>query len=117
MAQNPETVIANLILKELPKKFPGIWIHKNVVGRAKLGSGFYSTVGLGVSSPDIVCCVKGRFVGLEVKVQGKDATDEQKAWGRQFRISGGVYEVVRCLLDCVKIIDGLDSGTYTPSSL
>lgn len=115
--QNPETIIANLILKTIKTKYPTVWVSKNVVAKAKLGSGFFSTVGLGVSSPDIVCCVKGRFVGLEVKVPGKDATNEQKAWGKQFRVSGGVYEVVRCVLDCVKIIDGLDSGTYNPSSL
>lgn len=105
MARNPETEIQSAILNTLTKRYPNCWFHRNMVGKAKLGSGFYSSVGLGVSSPDIVGCVNGKFVGLEVKVPGKDATDEQAAWGEMIRRCGGTYQVVNCILDAVSVVD------------
>jgi hypothetical protein len=108
MAQNPETVIANLILKELPKKFPGIWIHKNVVGRAKLGSGFYSTVGAGVGSADLMVCLKGRLVWLEVKTATGKQSDEQVAFEGVAKASGATYAVVRCLNDAVQVLEEVE---------
>jgi hypothetical protein len=34
-------------------------------------------MGMGVSTLDILCCVNGRFVGIEVKVPGKKPTVRQ----------------------------------------
>ena len=46
--------------------------------------------GLGGSTLDILCCIKGRFVGIEVKVPGKRPTARQKIVIQAISDAGGV---------------------------
>jgi hypothetical protein len=108
--QNPETVIANLILKTIKTKYPNVWVSKNVVAKAKLGSGFFSTVGLGVGSADILCCVRGKMVWLEIKTPTGKQSDEQIAFEQVAKASGAEYHVCRCLQDATRVIDRLLSS-------
>ena len=43
--------------------------------------------------PDIVCCINGRFVGIEVKNKGKlwNQSEEQKIHQELIERSGGLY--------------------------
>ncbi len=117
MSKNQETLISNAIIKHVQKNYPKVWIHKNVVAKAKLGSGFYSNVGIGVGSPDLILCVEGRFVGFETKTPEGKASDEQVKWGNMIRSKGGVYEIVRCIQDATRVLDSLAKGDYTASLL
>jgi hypothetical protein len=47
--------------------------------RDELGAYVFSPVqmGMGESTLDILCCIKGKFVGIEVKTPGKKPTPRQ----------------------------------------
>jgi len=44
--------------------------------------------------PDIICCVKGNFVGVECKT-GHIQTSEQKKMQKKIEDAGGVYLIIR----------------------
>lgn len=69
--------------------------------RAQGGS--YGTPGV----PDLVCCYKGRWVGLEVKTHAGRVSEYQKAFKRRAEAAGGVYEVVRSADDARRVIETL----------
>jgi len=48
--------------------------------------GVYSTAGI----PDIICCYKGRFLGLEVKLPGGRLTELQKRALEKINRAGGI---------------------------
>ena len=54
--------------------------------------------------PDIVCCVDGKFVGLEVKNEKGKMSDKQKEAKELIEKVGGSYYVVRSINDVSKII-------------
>jgi hypothetical protein len=60
--------------------------------------------------PDLLCCVKGRFLGIEVKAQNGAPTPIQKFRCNQIRDSGGLaFIVYPSGFDQLKIIiDGLN---------
>lgn len=45
-------------------------------------------------TPDLLCCIEGYFVGLELKTKGKKATDIQKVKGKDIRNAKGYWFVV-----------------------
>ena len=57
-----------------------------------IGAYFFSntTFGYGASGqPDICCCIRGRFVGLELKAPEKEPTTLQMARIKEIRRNGG----------------------------
>lgn len=51
--------------------------------------------------PDLLCCVKGRFIGIEVKMPGKKASPLQLANGIMIEDAGGFF-IVATSVDEVK---------------
>ena len=49
--------------------------------------------------PDIVCVIKGCFIGIEVKRPGAKQTPEQAAFQDQLILAGGNYILADCLED------------------
>lgn len=47
-------------------------------------------MGMGISTLDILCCIKGRFCGIEVKVPGKKPTPRQTFTIKAINDAGGV---------------------------
>lgn len=47
-------------------------------------------MGMGVSTVDILCCIDGRFVGIEVKVPGNKPTQRQRLTIHSIIDAGGV---------------------------
>ena len=43
--------------------------------------------------PDIICCLKGRFVGIEAKDIGNEPSELQLAHGRKIEKAGGIFIV------------------------
>jgi len=43
--------------------------------------------------PDILCCLEGRFIGIEVKLPGKQASPLQLANGTMIEAAGGLFLV------------------------
>lgn len=95
MAAKPESALQTRIRKALLEEFPGAWIVK-VHGSA------YQTAGI----PDLLGCIEGRTVGIEVKLPGKENTltarqsdalvSIRKAGGIAF-VASGVHTVLRTL--------------------
>ena len=66
--------------------------------------GPYGTSGV----PDIICCYKGRFLGLEVKLPTGALTELQKRAIEKINRSGGIASRVECVSDVQKIIAKVD---------
>lgn len=47
-------------------------------------------MGLGISTLDILCCVQGKFVGIEVKVPGHHPTTRQQQTINSINAAGGL---------------------------
>lgn len=94
--QKPETVVRNAIRETLLRI--GVMVMTNAqIGRTHHG-------GLGCGSSDLVCCIRGRFVGLEVKTTTGVAAANQLAWGERLEENGGVYAVVRTPQEAVEVV-------------
>ena len=59
--------------------------------------------------PDIICCYKGRFIGLEVKTARGRPSTIQKAQIRRINCAMGKAKVVRSVEDVKEIIKELDT--------
>jgi len=74
--------------------------------------GMYGTAGL----PDIICCIKGRFVAFEVKTPSGRLTKLQEAAMRKIRdAKGEAFKVtsvgdVRAVIDGLSILENLEVG-------
>jgi hypothetical protein len=62
--------------------------------------------GLGVGSADLVGCLAGRFVGLEVKTPDGRLTPEQERWAAMIRGKGGFVATVRDEAEALGAIEG-----------
>ena len=82
-------------LKTLPRCF--FW---------KEHGGIYGTSGI----PDIIVCIGGRFIALEVKTQKGKTTPLQNAAIRKIRSSGGFAFVVRSVEEAKNAIDSAMGG-------
>ena len=74
-----KTVVKNIV-KALDKHFPGFYF--------KTHGGLFQAIGL----PDIIGLHKGRFIGIEVKVPGKEdtLTKKQEQVLRKIAMAGGI---------------------------
>ena len=61
--------------------------------------GMYGVAGL----PDIICCIRGKFAGFEVKMPGKHPTLLQQKTIDKILTAGGTAHVVRSV-DEVRVI-------------
>jgi len=50
--------------------------------------------GLGAPTLDFVCCLKGRYFGIETKAPGKKPTPRQENTMKQIREAGGLAFVI-----------------------
>jgi hypothetical protein len=67
MATTPEGKIKNWVKKELLKKYPRAWIYNAPGGR-------FGRKGV----PDLLCCIDGLFVAIEVKTDKGSVSPTQK---------------------------------------
>ena len=58
--------------------------------------------------PDIICCYKGRFLGLEVKLSTGTLTELQKRAIDRINRAGGIASRVESVADVQKIIAKVD---------
>lgn len=58
--------------------------------------------------PDILCCFRGRFIGLEVKTKKGRLSEHQKSFHQDLTLAGGFVYVVRSIDDLVDIFSCLE---------
>lgn len=68
--------------------------------RFKVHGELYMRAGI----PDIVCCLKGRFIGIEAKDGDNTPSELQLAHGRQIKKAGGVWGVCYSVEDVKKLL-------------
>ena len=66
--------------------------------------GPYGTSGV----PDIICCYKGRFLGMECKLPGGRLTELQKRTIDKINKAGGIARRVESVADAMDIIGQAD---------
>ena len=89
-----ESDIVRAILKYL-KTVPGCFAWKE-------HGGMYGNAGI----PDIICCLRGRFYGFEVKTEDGEPTKLQEATIRKIQNAGGTALVVRSVDEVRAVING-----------
>lgn len=95
-----ETEIQAAILDYLRLKGHFFW--RNNSGAFKTERGGFYRVGT-PGAPDIIGCVNGKFVGLEVKTTKGRLSDDQEAFAHLLRGVGGQYHVVRSIDDVIAL--------------
>jgi len=75
---------------------PGcVAVRINTVGIWDASKGVHRKSNGGKGTEDVICCIRGRYVGIEVKA-GKDRQSEDQK-RRQFEVerAGGIYFIAR----------------------
>lgn len=57
--------------------------------------------------PDVICCVNGKFVALEIKLPGKKATELQNYKISEIQKAGGIAQVVTSLEEAKEILKSI----------
>ena len=70
--------------------------------RFKVHGSIYMRAGI----PDIICCYKGRFIGIETKDGDNTASELQLAHGRQIKKAGGLFTVAYSVEDVKEAFKG-----------
>ena len=79
MSLTPEGKVKTWLDKQLKKRYPNIWFYKAPGGRfGKAGT------------PDVLCCIDGHFVAIEVKAIGGTVTLKQSIEQDLIRKAGGM---------------------------
>ncbi len=91
-----EAAIQAAILKFLRTLGPACWVIKAAVCNER-----------GV--PDILCCYRGRFVGLEVKTAKGRISGPQRVQNERIRRACGHAVVVRSVADVQVVLEHIDN--------
>lgn len=104
-AKHYVTKIKNSSEKTLENKIKDYLFSKGHLYFKVHGSKFMTP---GIS--DLICCICGVFVAIEVKAPGKKNTesDQQKVFGSNVIKANGLYYLVDNFEDAVEIIDGIE---------
>ena len=95
-----EAELQSAILHYLRLKGHFFW--RNNSGAFKTERGGFYRVGT-AGAPDIIGCVEGKFVGLEVKTGTGKLNDMQQEFCRALQAVGGCYHVVRSIDDVISL--------------
>lgn len=95
---------------------PGVVCLRNSICAGKTVDGRYIVGGCGEGTSDLLLCVNGHFVALEVKSLSGKARKTQLAFIQAIRQCGGTAEIVRSVDEAVAIVAGViaRSGNRLP---
>lgn len=87
---------------------PGVIVMRNDVARATAtGTNYPKLYGLGEGSPDLVCIVRGRWLGLELKTPAGRLSEAQERCHAAWRMAGAVVVVVRSVAEAIAAVEGI----------
>lgn len=83
------------------------WHHvfcwkQNTVGIRKPNGSYIPASTTGI--PDILCIIKGQFVGIEVKSEKGIQTDNQKHFQNEVERAGGIYILAKSIDDVQNVL-------------
>lgn len=66
-------------------------------------------------APDLICCINGRFVAFELKVDNNDLQDDQKIHRARILKNGGLHYTPRTLEQFKEILEEVQTrGVFDP---
>ncbi len=80
-------------------------VFSGKIKRANGQDGFIKQAKAG--APDIIICVKGKFVGFEVKTETGKQSDLQMQAESKIKRAGGLYFIVRSVNQAITIINNI----------
>jgi hypothetical protein len=80
MARKPETLLQLRIQQEIRKRWPGCYVRK-IHGNEFQHSGI----------PDLICCIEGLFIAIEVKRPGVSVSKMQQNEAVEISHAGGLW--------------------------
>jgi hypothetical protein len=89
-------------------RLPNAIFWRNQTGALPSRTGRVVRFGL-IGSPDIIGCVNGRFVGIEVKSSTGKQREAQANFQRAFEKAGGIYILARSASDAVSAIEAANA--------
>jgi len=92
--QKPEKQIQQEILQYLGG-LPSCWAVKVIVSSKR-------------GCPDVLCCYKGNFLGIEVKIESGKMTELQDYQTKMIRVARGYTLVARSVKDVRQTIEAID---------
>ena len=92
-----EALLVTQIIKEI-NKYKKTFAYKNVAATA------YSTRGI----PDIIACINGYFVGIEVKTKKNVASKLQLETGKVITQAGGLFWIITSIPELIENLKTLD---------
>ncbi len=90
----------------------GVWATVEPRGGFIRGKPTRKVYAAGIGVPDIVGCLGGRFVGIEVKARTGKLRDSQRDFGSRIQENGGFFVVCRNLDDVEQAIARIRSEIY-----
>lgn len=85
-----------------------VFHYRNNTGAVKTENRFIRYGAKG--SPDIVCVIQGRYVGLEVKTPDGRQSDSQREFGTNLIAAGGFYLLVHSVQDVIEAVDAVNQA-------
>jgi|GEM_PF-974004 len=98
----PEHEIQKTVLEYLGYQ-KDIYFFRAGSGAIKTDTGRYFKTGK-AGCPDVVCCINGTFVGLEIKTDKGKLSPAQQEAKQQIEKAGGLYIVIRDIKDLDHLI-------------
>jgi hypothetical protein len=102
-----ESELQATILKYLEAQ--KVFHFRNNTGALKTEAGHFIRFGA-IGSPDIICVVDGRFIGLEIKGTGGTQSPQQRDFQRRLEKAGGIYILCYELDNVQEILKPIRAG-------
>lgn len=109
----PEQALQKAMAEWLDYALPNdvYWTAVNPVpAKSKAVAGLSKAMGLKPGAPDLVFCIKGRFVGVEVKAGKGTPSKVQDKAHEAITLSGGMVHTVRSIDELAGFLEGLGVG-------
>ena len=87
------------------------WLFWNKIFNFRNNTGAFATKAGGFyhfgtpGSPDIICVIDGKFIGIEVKAKGGKQSPAQKEFQGKLVMAGGQYILAHCLEDVASALN------------
>lgn len=62
--------------------------------------------------PDLICCYRGKFIGVEVKMPGNKASKIQERVHEKIQAANGLVAVVYDIEQALNLLDDIDEGVF-----
>ena len=90
---NPESKIVRQVIESIKSNYPGAYVRK-------INGNLFQHPGI----PDIICCINGKFIGLEIKTGNGKTSLIQQLEGSVILAAGGIYGVATSPKQALDII-------------